>query len=208
MVDRSEAQRTLRTTNGRSRFPFGKGEIISLQDRLSDLNSDILQNLEDIADIRGAFISESEKPYLFNPAWVAPLQNQLKISGFDLDISIQEPPGVSPDDPGFLPPTPLMSALKRGCQYVSNNNTSDAGYELYKLSGDGGVLFSNALFGRSPYRSTSPRASSPRIKLIRGSVSSTERIERDILRCRGPRNRGGHPEREIFFTRHGSRVPR
>jgi len=95
MVDRSEAQRTLRTINGKSRLRFDKGEIISLQDRLSDLNSDILQNLEDIADIRGNYIPQSEKPDLLNPAWVAPLQNQVKVSGFDLDISIQGPPGVA-----------------------------------------------------------------------------------------------------------------
>ena len=38
-----------------------------------------------------------------------------------------------------------MSALERGYQYFSNT-TPDAGYEVYKLNGDGGVLFSNALF--------------------------------------------------------------
>ena len=75
MVDRSEAQRTLRTIIGRSRLPFDKGELIFLQDRLSDLTSDILQNLEDIADIRGNYILQSEKPNLLNPAWVALLQN-------------------------------------------------------------------------------------------------------------------------------------
>jgi hypothetical protein len=35
--------------------------------------------------------------------------------------------------------------MERGYQYVSNN-TPDAGYEFYKLSGDGGALFNNALF--------------------------------------------------------------
>jgi hypothetical protein len=35
-------------------------------------------------------------------------------------------------------------ALERGYQYVSNN-TPDAGYEVYKLSGDVEVLFTNAL---------------------------------------------------------------
>ena len=140
-----QVQRTLRTINGRSRLPFDKGEIISLQDRLSDLNSDILQNLEDITDIRGNYIPQTEKPDLLNPAWVAPLQNQVKISGFDLDISIQGPSGVSPDDPGYLPPIQLTSALENGYQYIANN-LPDAGYEVYMLSGDGGVLFTNALF--------------------------------------------------------------
>ena len=88
MVDRSEAQRTLQTINGRSRLPFDKGEIILLRDRLSDLSSDILQNLLDIADIRGNYIPQYEKPDLLNPAWVAPLQNQVKVSGFDLDVSV------------------------------------------------------------------------------------------------------------------------
>ena len=114
MVDRSEAQRTLRTINGRSRLPFDKGELILLRDQLSGLNSDILQNLEDIADIRGNYIPQSEKPDLLNPAWVAPLQNQVKISGYNLDVSVQGPPGVSPEDPGYLSPTPLTSALERG----------------------------------------------------------------------------------------------
>ena len=50
--------------------------MIFLQDRLSNLNSyDILQNLEDIADVRGTYIPQSEKPDLLNPAWIAPLQN-------------------------------------------------------------------------------------------------------------------------------------
>ena len=69
----------------------------------------------------------------------------MKISGFNLNISIQGPPGVSLDDPGYLTPSSLTSALERGYQYVSNN-TQDAGYEVYKLSGDGGVLSSNDLF--------------------------------------------------------------
>ena len=116
-----------------------------LQDRLADLNIDILQNLDDIADIRGDYIPQSEKPALLNPAWVAPLQNQVKISGFDLDIIVQGPPGVSPEDPGYLPPDPLTSALERGYQYLSNN-TPDAGYEVFGLSGGGGVSFTNALF--------------------------------------------------------------
>ena len=53
---------------------------------------------------------------------------------------------MSPEDPGFLPPTPLTSALERGYQYVSNN-TPEAGYEVYGLSGDtSGVVFTNATF--------------------------------------------------------------
>ena len=55
-----------------------------------DLNSAILQNEENIADIRGTYIPQSEKPELLNPSWIAPLQKQVKISGFDLDISIQD----------------------------------------------------------------------------------------------------------------------
>jgi hypothetical protein len=113
---------------------------------LSDLNSDILQNLEDIADIRGTYIPQSEEPDLLNLAWVAPLQRQVKGSGFDLDVSIQGPPGVLPEDSGFLPPTPLTSSLERGYQYIANN-PPDAGYEVFGLSGDtSGVVFSNATF--------------------------------------------------------------
>ncbi len=146
MVDRSEAQRTLLTINGRSRLPFDKGKKVLLQDRLSDLDSDILQNVEDIADIRGNYIPQSEKPDLFNPAWVALLQNQVKVSGFDLDASVQGPPGVSPEDPGYLLPAPLSSYMERSYQYVSNT-TPDAGYEVFGLSGDtSGVVFSNATF--------------------------------------------------------------
>jgi hypothetical protein len=44
---------------------------MSLQDRLSDLNSDIFQNLEDIAEIGGIYIPQFEKPVLLNPAWIA-----------------------------------------------------------------------------------------------------------------------------------------
>jgi hypothetical protein len=57
----------------------------------------------------------------------------------------QGPPGISPEDPGYLPPTPLPPALERGYQYVSNT-APDAGYEVFRLSGDGGVFFTNALF--------------------------------------------------------------
>jgi len=127
------------------RLPFDKGEILLLQDSITHLNSDILQNVEDIADIRGNYIPQFEKPDLLNPVWVAPLQSQVKISGFDLDVSVQGPPGVSPEDPGYLPHAPLTSYQKRGYQYVSNT-TPDAGYEVYKLSGDGGVVFTNATF--------------------------------------------------------------
>jgi len=57
----------------------------------------------------------------------------------------QGPPGISPEDPGYFPPTPLTSALKRGYQYVSNP-APDPGYEAFPLSGDGGALLTNALF--------------------------------------------------------------
>ncbi len=39
----------------------------------------------------------------------------------------------------------MTSALERGYQYVSSS-TPKAGYAVYKLSGAGGVFFSNALF--------------------------------------------------------------
>jgi hypothetical protein len=55
------------------------------------------------------------------------------------------PPGVSPEDPGYLPPTPLTSALERGYQYVANT-APDPGYDVFGLSGDGGALFPGALF--------------------------------------------------------------
>ncbi len=59
---------------------------------------------------------------------------------------MQGPPGVSPEDPGYLPPTPLTSALERGYQYISNT-TPDDGYEVYGLSGDtSGVVFTNPTF--------------------------------------------------------------
>ncbi len=66
------------------------------------------------AEIPETYIPQSEKPDLLNPAWVAPLQKLVKISGFDLDVSVQGPPGVSQEDPGYLPPTLLTSALERG----------------------------------------------------------------------------------------------
>jgi hypothetical protein len=98
------------------------------------------------AEIRETYIPQSKKPDLLNPAWVAPLQNQVKISGFDLDVSVEGPPGVSLEDPGDLTPTPLTSVVERGYQYVSNT-TPDAGYEVYGLSGDtSGVVFTNATF--------------------------------------------------------------
>ena len=123
------------------------GLIESLSSRLDD-EVDGLSNAIDALsnDIGETYIPQSEKPDLLNPAWVAPLQNQVKVSGFDLDVSVQGPPGVSPEDPGYLPPSPLMSALERGYQYVSNT-TPDAGYEVFGLSGDtSGVIFSNATF--------------------------------------------------------------
>ena len=55
------------------------------------------------------------------------------------------PSGVSPEDPGYLPPTLLTPALERRCQCVSNN-MPDAGYEVFGLSGNThGVLFTNTL---------------------------------------------------------------
>ena len=71
---------------------------------------------------------------------------QVKISGFDINISVQGLPGASPEDPGYLPPNPLASTLERGYRYVSNT-TPDVGYEVFGLSGDTrGVIFSNATF--------------------------------------------------------------
>ncbi len=49
------------------------------------------------------------------------------------------PPGPSPEDPGYLPPTPLTSALERGYQYTANT-APDPGYEVFHLSGDALVL--------------------------------------------------------------------
>jgi hypothetical protein len=120
-MDRSSEARTLRQVNGRTRLAVDLNETLGL---IGSLTSRL--ELAD-AEIRETYIPQSEKPDLLNPAWVAPLQNQVKISGFDLDVSVQGPPGVSPEDPGYLPPTPLTSALERGYQYVSNT-TPDAGY--------------------------------------------------------------------------------
>jgi hypothetical protein len=139
-MDRSPEARTLRQVNGRTRLPVDLSEPLGL---IESLTSRL--ELAD-AEIRETYIPQSEKPDLLNPPWVAPLQNQVKISGFDLNVSVQGPPGVSPEDPGYLPPTPLTSALERGHQYVSNN-TPDAGYEVYGPSGDtSGVVFTNATF--------------------------------------------------------------
>jgi hypothetical protein len=41
----------------------------------------------------------------------------------------------------YLPPTPLTD---RGYEYVSNN-TPNAGYEVSRLSGDGWVIFNDAI---------------------------------------------------------------
>jgi hypothetical protein len=57
----------------------------------------------------------------------------------------QGPPGPSSEDPGYLPPAPLTSALERGYQFVSNT-APDPGNEVVCLSGDEDVLFTNALF--------------------------------------------------------------
>ncbi len=54
--------------------------------------------------------------------------------------------GVSPEDPGYLPPTPLTSALERGYLYVSDT-APDPGYDIFGLSGDGGAFFPD-LFSR------------------------------------------------------------
>jgi hypothetical protein len=54
------------------------------------------------------------------------------------------PAAILPEDPGYLPPIPLTSYLEKGYQYVSNNEP-DEGYEIFELSGNGGVLFTNAL---------------------------------------------------------------
>jgi len=52
------------------------------------------------------------------------------------------PAAILPEDPGYLPPIPLTSYLEKGYQYVSNNEP-DEGYEMFDLSGDGGVFFTN-----------------------------------------------------------------
>ena len=59
MVDRSEAHHAFRTINGRSLLQLDKTEIVSLRDRPSNLISDILQNQEDIADIRENYIPQN-----------------------------------------------------------------------------------------------------------------------------------------------------
>jgi hypothetical protein len=88
---------------------------------------------------------KTEKPDLIDSAWVAPLQSDVWISGFNLDNSIQGPSGVSPEDPSYLPSSPITSALEHAYQYIENN-PPEAGYEAKKPSGIIGVLFSNALF--------------------------------------------------------------
>jgi hypothetical protein len=139
-MDRSSEARTLRQVNGRMRMAVDLSETLGL---IESLTSRL--ELAD-AEIRETYIPQSEKPDLLNPAWVAPLQNQFTTSGFDLDVSVHGPPGVSPEDSGYLPPNPLTSALERGYQYVSNT-TPDAGYEVYGLSGDtSGFVFTNATF--------------------------------------------------------------
>ena len=42
----------------------------------------------------------------------------------------------------YLPPNPLTITLDRGYEYVSNN-TPDVEYDVFRLSGDGGVLSTN-----------------------------------------------------------------
>ena len=53
----SEAQRTLRTINGRSRLQFDKTQLVAFQNSLAGFNSDILQLEEDITSL----IPQSEK---------------------------------------------------------------------------------------------------------------------------------------------------
>ena len=121
-------------------------DLRNIDNKVDDAASNISQNASNIISLSNnlsLYIPQSDKPDLINPTWVAPLQSDVKISGFDIDVSIQGPPGVSPEDPMYLPPTPLTTSLDRGYEYVSNN-TPDVGYDVFRLSGDGGVLFTNA----------------------------------------------------------------
>jgi hypothetical protein len=122
-------------------------DLRNLHDEIDVVAANASQNSSNILSLFNTlayYIPQTEKSDLINSAWVAPLQSDVKISGFDLDINMQEPPGVSPEDLDYLPPTPLALAIERGCKYVSNN-TSDVGYEVFRLSGDDGVLFTNVV---------------------------------------------------------------
>jgi hypothetical protein len=63
----------------------------------------------------------------------------------DFLLGDQGPPGAFLEDPVNLPSTPLMRVVEKGYQCVSNN-TPDAGCEVFRLSGEGSVLYINALF--------------------------------------------------------------
>ncbi len=80
----------MRQVNGRTRMAVDLSEPLGL---IESITSRI--ELAD-AEIRETYIQQYEKPDLLNLAWVAPLQNQVKISGFDLAVSVQGPSGVSP----------------------------------------------------------------------------------------------------------------
>jgi hypothetical protein len=93
----------------------------------------------------------------------------------------QGPPGPSTEDLGYLPPTPLTSALERGYQYISNT-APDAGYEVFRLSGDGGVLFTNALFLLTISLNVR-KGVVTKYQIGAGlRVPSAARLERDLLR--------------------------
>ena len=56
-------------------------------------------NIASLSNNLTLYIPQSDKPDLINPARAAPLQSDVNMSGFNLDISIQGPPRVSPEDP-------------------------------------------------------------------------------------------------------------
>jgi hypothetical protein len=48
-------------------------------------------NLTSLSNNLSLYIPQSDKPDLINPTWVAPLQSDVRISGFDIDVNIQGP---------------------------------------------------------------------------------------------------------------------
>ncbi len=92
-------------------------DLRNIDNKIDVVADNTLQNTSNITSLSNnlsLYIPQSDKPDLINPAWAATRQIDVKISGFDIDVSIQAPPGISPEDPMYLPPNPLTTSLYRG----------------------------------------------------------------------------------------------
>ncbi len=90
-------------------------DLRNLHCEIDVMAANTLQKFSSIASLSNnltLYIPQSDKLDLVNPAGVAPLQSDVNLFGFDLNISIQDPPRVSPEDAMNLPPTLLTATLE------------------------------------------------------------------------------------------------